>query len=107
MAGRRGARAGRGWDAIPPRPDKDDSPGGDDRSGASRRGNAAGRRRRAVPGEPDGQTARGGRYGAPGGGAIGGAAIGGAAIGGGGAGGRAAARGNAQSESELAREICL
>src|SRR5689334_22550750 len=50
MAGRRGARSGRGWDAIPPRPTSDeDSPGGELRPDGSERGNVPGRRRRGSP----------------------------------------------------------
>jgi regulatory protein len=50
MAGRRGARSGRGWDAIPPRPaDHEDSPGGELRPDGSERGNVPGRRRRGSP----------------------------------------------------------
>ena len=47
MAGRRGARSGRGWDAIPPRPAQDDSPGDEPGSDDSEGGSAAGRRRRS------------------------------------------------------------
>ena len=36
MARRRGARAGRGWDAIPPRPTADDPPDGGPRRGTAR-----------------------------------------------------------------------
>jgi regulatory protein len=47
MAGRRGARAGRGWDAIPPRP-ADEEPSGDElRRDGTGRGNVSGRRRRS------------------------------------------------------------
>ncbi|WP_189079394.1 regulatory protein RecX [Mangrovihabitans endophyticus] len=45
MPGRRGARAGRGWDAIPPRPTDEDSPGGEFRRAAPERGNARGAHR--------------------------------------------------------------
>ena len=92
MAGRRGARAGRGWDAIPPRPDNDDSSGGEIRRGASRRGNAVGRRRPPSPTESGADSGhgsetetgadRGHRFGVSSG-------------------------AEAQSESERAREICL
>jgi regulatory protein len=44
MPGRRGARSGRGWDAIPPRPARDDSPG-DDQPGDSEPGGPAGSNR--------------------------------------------------------------
>ena len=51
MPGRRGARAGRGWDAIPPRPADDDPPGGELRPPDDpERGNVSGRRRRGSPG---------------------------------------------------------
>jgi len=55
VAGRRGARAGRGWDAIPPRPtdpqpDYEDPPGGGPRRDDSERGNVPARRRRGSPG---------------------------------------------------------
>ncbi|MET8150895.1 regulatory protein RecX [Actinoplanes sp. NPDC049668] len=52
MPGRRGARSGRGWDAIPPRPTEDDSPGGELRPDDPERGNVTGRRRRSSPGGP-------------------------------------------------------
>ncbi|GAA3337645.1 hypothetical protein GCM10020358_14690 [Amorphoplanes nipponensis] len=45
MAGRRGARSGRGWDAIPPRPTADESPDAELGPDDSERGNGAGRRR--------------------------------------------------------------
>ena len=46
MPGRRGARSGRGWDAIPPRPaDENPPPGGEPRDGDPERGNVPGRRR--------------------------------------------------------------
>ena len=55
MTGRRGARAGRGWDAIPPRPvdaqpgDEDPADGGPRRD-ETERGNVPARRRRGSPG---------------------------------------------------------
>ena len=59
MAGRRGARSGRGWDALPPRhrrqTDEDPSPGhpsGGPRDDEAERGNVPGRRRRGSPGGP-------------------------------------------------------
>jgi regulatory protein len=81
MAGRRGARSGRGWDAIPPRPARratdEDTPGEPPDDGAER-GNVPHRRRRGSPGGiPAGRS---------------------------GAFGRGAAE---QSEPERAREICL
>jgi regulatory protein len=55
MAGRRGARSGRGWDALPPRPTgrntEEPSADGELRRGVQGRGNAPGRRR-GSPGEP-------------------------------------------------------
>jgi regulatory protein len=56
MAGRRGARSGRGWDAIPPRPasrGNDEQPSGGLRGDDAERGNVPARRRR---GSPDGFT---------------------------------------------------
>src|ERR1700709_1392791 len=59
MVGRRGARSGRGWDALPPRAaDRDtDEPSADGelRSGVTGRGNALGRRRgsRGEPSAPE------------------------------------------------------
>jgi regulatory protein len=52
MAGRRGARAGRGWDAIPPRPPRasDEHPPGESPGDGTERGNVPGRRRRGSPG---------------------------------------------------------
>jgi regulatory protein len=50
MTGRRGARAGRGWDAIPPRPADEDPLGSELRRGGSGRGNLSGRRRWGSPG---------------------------------------------------------
>jgi regulatory protein len=49
MPGRRGARAGRGWDAIPPRP-ADDPTDGEPRRDETERGNVPARRRRGSPG---------------------------------------------------------
>jgi regulatory protein len=94
MAGRRGARSGRGWDAIPPRP-ADDSLDSGSPDGDSERGNVPGRR----------------RWGSPGGGGLGdavtsgGGGRGGGGRGGAGSGGRPPTP--ARDESELAREICL
>ncbi|GAA0457082.1 hypothetical protein Ade02nite_06100 [Paractinoplanes deccanensis] len=52
MAGRRGARAGRGWDAIPPRRPRtsDEHPPGDSPGDETERGNVPPRRRRGSPG---------------------------------------------------------
>jgi regulatory protein len=98
MAGRRGARAGRGWDAIPPPLADEDMPGNDIRPGDARHGNVAGRRLRGSTGGrdaggPDHQGAPGedrtrGRWG-------------------GARSGDGTRSGSDQSESELAREICL
>ncbi|WP_250027168.1 regulatory protein RecX [Paractinoplanes maris] len=89
MPARRGARSGRGWDPLPPRPARahdeqplDELPAGDD----PERGNVPTRRRRDSPGgtpSPDDGAGRRGRA----------------------AGGAAAQP--AQSESDRAREICL
>ncbi len=96
MPGRRGARAGRGWDAIPPRPVDDDPPGGGLRPDGPERGN--------VPGGRRGRGSSGRRAGAPDGGS-------GAPDGGfGGSGGRRASGRSDEpprSEPEVAREICL
>ncbi|WP_127497059.1 regulatory protein RecX [Actinoplanes solisilvae] len=91
MPGRRGARSGRGWDAIPPRPARahDDHPSGELPAGDDpERGNVPTRRRRASGGfGADGrERGAGGRE--PG------------------ADGREPAK-PAQSEGERAREICL
>jgi regulatory protein len=109
MAGRRGARAGRGWDAIPPRPADEDPLGGELRRDDPGRGNVSDHRRRSSPGDrspedPASSQLNAGRPGSEG-------------RGGRWAGGRtgrgrddSAARQSAgppQSESELAREICL
>src|SRR5690349_2893662 len=60
MPARRGARSGRGWDAIPPRPARayDEHPPGEPPSGDdAERGNVPTRRRRASPGgNPSGTT---------------------------------------------------
>ena len=53
MPGRRGARSGRGWDALPPRPRQPgpaDPPSGDLPGDASERGNVPRRPRRGSPG---------------------------------------------------------
>jgi regulatory protein len=83
MAGRRGARSGRGWDAIPPKPADEDHPGGELRPDDPERGNVTGRRRRSSPGgspyttqDPDrgggAFGSSGSRSGSGGGGAFGG-----------------------------------
>src|SRR4051794_6359192 len=78
MAGRRGARSGRGWDALPPRTANrnTDEPAaeGELRRGATGRGNVPGRRRSSPGGWGDASRAQ---------------------------------RAGEQSESERAREICL
>jgi regulatory protein len=79
MVGRRGARSGRGWDALPPRPARrsaDEHPPGEPAGDETERGNVPDRRRRASPG---GNSAVSGFGPASG----------------------------QQSESERAREICL
>ena len=77
MAGRRGARSGRGWDALPPRPAGDgDAP----QRGGSRRGGGG---RRQLGGSPEGGEAPGRR----------------------GSGERPEEK--PRPESEVAREICL
>jgi len=82
MAGRRGARSGRGWDALPPRPPRhpsDEHPPGGAVDGEAERGNVPARRRRPSPGgypTPPSETGRSGD-------------------------------GPEQSEPERAREICL
>jgi regulatory protein len=71
MAGRRGARSGRGWDAIPPRPADDmtnERPAeGELRHDGTERGNVPARRRRGSPEngppEDDGSSARPARRG--------------------------------------------
>ena len=52
MAARRGARSGRGWDALPPRPARasDEYPPGEPSGDAPERGNVPARRRRGAPG---------------------------------------------------------
>jgi len=53
MAGRRGARSGRGWDAIPPRAisrGADEHPSGEPAGDDAERGNVPARRRRGSPG---------------------------------------------------------
>ncbi|MDT5041829.1 MAG: regulatory protein [Actinoplanes sp.] len=86
MPGRRGARAGRGWDAIPPRP-ADDPTDGEPRHDETERGNVPARRRRGSPGAGvfggEGSPDAFGRDGSSAGSAT------------------------PQSESERAREICL
>lgn len=88
MAGRRGARSGRGWDALPPRAARrqtDEHPSGGPPGDGAERGNVPARRRWGPPdgGPPD--ASAGGRGREPGAGP---------------------AR-PPQSEAELAREICL
>src|SRR5687768_6986197 len=86
MAGRRGARSGRGWDALPPRAARrqtDEHPSGGPPDDGAERGNVPARRRWGPPGGPPDGSAGGSRE--PGAGQ---------------------AR-PPQSESELAREICL
>jgi regulatory protein len=60
MAGRRGARAGRGWDAIPPRPASDNPSADELRRDDQERGNVPGRRRRSTPSGRSGSGAAGG-----------------------------------------------
>ncbi len=54
MAGRRGARSGRGWDALPPRTRRqtDEHPPGEPGGDEAERGNVPARRRRGLPGGP-------------------------------------------------------
>ena len=81
MVGRRGARSGRGWDALPPRPPRhtpDEHPPGGAVDGEAERGNVPARRRRPPPGGYPATPGETGRGGAP-----------------------------EQSEPERAREICL
>ncbi|MGK5678618.1 regulatory protein RecX [Actinoplanes sp. URMC 104] len=95
MPARRGARSGRGWDPLPPRPARayDEHPPGEPSAGDDpERGNVPTRRRRASPGGiPSGETER--------------SASGGRRSGERDGGGEAARP--AQSESDRAREICL
>jgi regulatory protein len=110
MAGRRGARSGRGWDAIPPRPAQDDSPGGELGSDDPERGTAGGRRRRGSSG-----GSSSGAFGSSGSRAFGNGSSSGAGGGrsGSGGGGRAGKDASERppepprSESEVARDICL
>jgi regulatory protein len=92
MAGRRGARSGRGWDALPPRAARrqtDEHPSGGPPGDGAERGNVPARRRWGPPGgSPDG-SAGVGRGREPGDGPA------------------RSARQPQQSEAELAREICL
>ncbi|WP_308200899.1 regulatory protein RecX [Actinoplanes sp. M2I2] len=106
MPARRGARSGRGWDALPPRPDRthDEQPLGELPAGDDpERGNVPIRRRRASPGGPpfpaDGDPAE--DPGGPSRGRRGGRR------GGDGQPTGAASGQPAQSESDRAREICL
>ncbi len=103
MAGRRGARSGRGWDAIPPRPAQDDSSGGELRPDGLERGNSAGQRRRASP-----EDSSSGAFGASGSRDFGGG--GRSRAGGGERAGKGASERPSEpprSESEVARDICL
>ncbi|MGW4944328.1 regulatory protein RecX [Actinoplanes sp. NPDC004185] len=110
MAGRRGARSGRGWDAIPPRPAQDDSPGGELGFDDPERGTAGSRRRRGSPG-----GSSSGAFGSSGSRAFGsgnrsGAGGGRAGSGGGGRAGKDASERPPEpprSEAEIARDICL
>src|SRR5689334_14935610 len=110
MAGRRGARSGRGWDAIPPRPAQDDSPGGELGSEDPERGSPGSRRRRGSSG-----GSSSGAFGSSGSRAFGSGNRSGAGGGrsGSGGGGRAGKDGSERppepprSESEVARDICL
>ncbi|MFI7544574.1 regulatory protein RecX [Actinoplanes sp. NPDC049599] len=111
MAGRRGARSGRGWDAIPPRPASDDPPDGELRPDDPERGNVAGRRRRSSP-----AGASSGAFGASGSRPFGNGNGNGNRSGnraGSGGGGRSAKDTTdrpseaPRSESEIARDICL
>ncbi|WP_173745349.1 regulatory protein RecX [Actinoplanes sp. TFC3] len=108
MAGRRGARSGRGWDAIPPRSSDPDSPDGEPRRSESRRGNAGTDRRRGSPGESafgtDGAPAN---IAGPGSAGPGSAKSGSARSGGAGSGNAGSSDATPRSESEIAREICL
>ena len=111
MAGRRGARSGRGWDAIPPRTAfgaADEHPPGEPHGGETERGNVpVGRRRGSPGGLPDaaGPSEMGGRD------AAGPSEMGRRDAGRPGVSGRrdtgSRAGRPAQSESEQAREICL
>src|SRR5690349_11126562 len=67
MAGRRGARSGRGWDAIPPRPAQDDagrgfggndSGGGRSRAGGGERAGTGGSERPPQPPRSESEVAR-------------------------------------------------
>jgi regulatory protein len=90
MTGRRGARSGRGWDALPPRPARhwaDERPSGEVPGSDAERGNVPARRRRSSPGGYPADLAGLAGLAGPGG-----------------EGGRAQRQ---QSESERAREICL
>ncbi|WP_433721407.1 regulatory protein RecX [Actinoplanes sp. CA-051413] len=110
MAGRRGARSGRGWDAIPPRPAQDDSSGGELGSEDPERGTAGNRRRRGSSG-----GSSSGAFGSSGSRAFGSGNRSGAGGGrsGSGDGGRAGKDASERppepprSESEVARDICL
>ena len=113
MAGRRGARSGRGWDALPPRPPRrprDEHPPGGAADDEAERGNVPARRRQPSPGgypapgaRAGGARARGADAGAGGAGA----GAGGAGSRAGGAGSWAGGAGPELSEPERAREICL
>ncbi|WP_307857961.1 regulatory protein RecX [Actinoplanes auranticolor] len=117
MAGRRGARSGRGWDAIPPRPVQDDPAGGESASDEPERDPARSGRRRSSPG-----GSSSGAFGSSGSRAFGsGNRSGGGNRSGSGGGGRFGSGGGdragkdaserppepPRSESEVARDICL
>src|SRR4051794_39408747 len=89
MPGRRGARSGRGWDAIPPRPAREEPLGGELRPGDAERGNVPNRRRRSSPGRAGGWAGSSGARSATTGS------------------GRRQEDPPPRSESEVAREICL
>ncbi|MCU7729995.1 recombination regulator RecX [Actinoplanes sp. KI2] len=110
MAGRRGARSGRGWDALPPRPPRhppDEHPPGGAVDGEAERGNVPARRRRPSPGgypAAPGETL----WGAPvRGETVRGAPVRGEGVRGVPGRGEIARSVPEQSESERAREICL
>lgn len=98
MAGRRGARSGRGWDALPPRAARrqtDEHPSGGPAGEGAERGNVPARRRWGPPGGP------------PNGSADGSAGVGRGREPGAGSARSARPPQPQQSEAELAREICL
>ncbi|GAA0550944.1 hypothetical protein GCM10010172_36430 [Paractinoplanes ferrugineus] len=106
MAGRRGARSGRGWDALPPRPARrstDEHPPGEQLGDEPERGNVPGRRRGSPGGNPPTSDSAAARFGGSGSSASGSSASGSSASGSSASG----SRGSELSESERAREICL